>query len=135
MAPTIKPGEMIQIDYTAYMLATPKRWDVVAFEPLASTNALYCMRVVGLPSESVGFASGGISVNGQPLALPLYLSNVHYVSLDHPALHYAGAGVANPYIVPSDCYFVLGDNPTNANDSRFWGAIPKTNIVGKVRGK
>jgi signal peptidase I len=44
-------------------------------------------------------------------------------------------GVASPFTVPMDGYFVLGDNSANANDSRFWGALPRTNILGKVKNK
>jgi signal peptidase I len=34
--------------------------------------------------------------------------------------------------VPNGCYFVLGDNSTNSFDSRFWGSVPRANIIGRV---
>ncbi len=37
-----------------------------------------------------------------------------------------------PYIVPKDCYFVLGDNSSSSNDSRYWGFLPKSNLLGKA---
>jgi len=86
MAPTIKPGEKLIVNYTAYVVAAPKRWDVVAFQPPMFTSQTWVMRVVALPGENVSFASGGIAVNGQPLALPPHVINVTYVSLDHSAL-------------------------------------------------
>lgn len=135
MQPIIKPGEKITVDFTAYAVTKPKRWDVVAFEPPISTNELWLMRIVALPGESVSFATGGITINGLPLALPSHLTNVVYVSLDHPALIGAGSRVPSPFVVPTGCYFVLGDCSTNSNDSRMWGALPRTNILGKVRGK
>jgi signal peptidase I len=135
MQPTIKPGEKVIVDYTAYAVATPKRWDVVAFEPPTFTNQIWLMRVVALPGESVSFATGGITINGQPLALPPHVTNVVYVSLDHPALTGQGSRVPSPFVVPSGSYFVLGDCSTNSNDSRMWGALPRTKIFGKVRGK
>jgi hypothetical protein len=55
MAPTIKPGENVTLDFTACTFATPKRWDVVAFEPPRFTNQTRLMRVVAFPGESVGF--------------------------------------------------------------------------------
>src|SRR3989442_1573537 len=85
MQPTIKPGEKITVDYTAYAFATPKRWDVVAFEAPMFTNEVWLMRIVALPGESVAFARGGVTVNGQALVLPPRVTNVVYVSLDHPA--------------------------------------------------
>jgi len=93
------------------------------------------MRVVALPGETVAFASGGITVNGKPLVPPRHVSNVSYVSLDHLPLRGAGGRITSPYVVPGGSYFVLGDNSTNSNDSRIWGAVPFTNIVGRVRDK
>ena len=126
MSPTIKPGEEISIDYTAYVLVAPKRWDVVAFEPPMYTDQLWAMRVIGLPGETVSVSSNGVMINGVIMSLPAQLANVSYV---------AAAASAVGYVVPKDSYYVLGDNSTNANDSRFWGALPRTNIVGKVKGK
>ncbi len=135
MTPSIKAGEKVTVDYTAYAVTAPKRWDVVAFEPPPFTNQIWLMRVVALPGETVSFATGGITVNGQSLSLPQHITNVTYVSLDHPALQPARRAIASPYVVPPNSFFVLGDNSINANDSRFWGAVSRTNIFGKVRNK
>jgi signal peptidase I len=93
------------------------------------------MRIVALPSESVSFATGDITINGQPLVLPSHVTNVLYVSLDHPALIGHGSRIPSPFVVPNGCYFVLGDCSTNSHDSRMWGALPRNNIVGRVRDK
>ena len=42
------------------------------------------------------------------------------------------SNLARPYRVPADNYFVMGDNRTDSCDSRYWGPIPKSLIVGKV---
>jgi signal peptidase I len=39
---------------------------------------------------------------------------------------------ADNYVVPADAYFVLGDNSALSSDSRFWGYVPKGNVMGKV---
>lgn len=135
MLPTIKPGETVSVDYSAYTVATPRRWDIVTFEPPTFPNEVWAMRIVALPGETVSFATGGVTVNGRPLTLPAHVTNVTYVSLDEPRFGHAGSGIGSPYVVPSSCYFVLGDNSTKANDSRFWGAVPRTNILGRVRNK
>lgn len=135
MAPSIKPGEKVAVDYTAYVVMPPKRWDVVSFEPPLFTNQLWLMRVVALPGETVSFASDGITVNGGALVLPSHLTNVAYVGLGHPTVKDVGSRISSPYVVPGGRYFVLGDNSTNSNDSRMWGAVFRTNIFGKVRGK
>lgn len=123
------------IDFTAYSVKTPKRWDVVAFEPPQQTNEIWVLRVAALPGETVRFATNGITINNVPLAPPLHVSNVSYVSLDNSALRFSTRQVGDPYVVPPECFFLLGDNSTNANDSRMWGAVPRSNILGRIRGK
>ena len=135
MQPTIKPGEKVTVNYFAYAVGKPKRWDVVAFEPPVFTNQIWLARVIALPGEIVSFASGGIAINSQPLVLPAHITNIVYVSLDYPTFTGHKNRIASPLVVPKDCYFVLGDCSTNAYDSRFWGALPLTNILGRVRSK
>ena len=134
MEPTIKRGETISINYAAYLSAAPKRWDVVAFEAPNFTNQVWVKRIVALPGETVSFATGGVTVNGAPLIPPPAVSNVLYVSVD-----YFGPGVnstvQSPYVVPTNAYFLLGDCSTNSYDSRIWGAVHESKILGKVRGK
>lgn len=132
MSPTTAPGEKVTVDYSAYAFSQPKRWDVVAFEPPGGSNQTWVFRVVALPGERVDFASNGIAVNGRPLGLPLEITNVTYLSMDVMGRR---SMVPSPYLVPMSSYFLLGDNSRNASDSRFLGAIPRTNIVGRVRGK
>ena len=132
MAPTIMPGEEVTVDYTAYKVSNPVRWDVVVFVPPFATNALWAMRVVAISGETVTASAIGIEVNGKPLVPPTHVANVTYqsmVQLGRPD------GVPSPFVVPKDSYFVLGDNSTNANDSRIWGAVASTNIRGKVLNK
>jgi signal peptidase I len=132
MAPTIKPGEKVVIDYTAYSLASPKQWDVVAFEPLGKSNELWVFRVAGLPGDQIDFRDEMLLVNSNPVVLPSYVTNVQY---RFPTFISNASTLSFPYFVPANSYFLLGDNSSNANDSRIWGAIPKGNILGKVKGK
>src|SRR3954468_21648813 len=113
MAPTIAAGEKIVVDYSAYAFAKPQRWDVVAFEYPKDTNQVWVMRVIGLPGETVSFATGGVTINNASLVMPGYLSNVTYVSLDRLG---QSANTLSPYVVPAGSYFLLGDNSTGAND-------------------
>ncbi len=137
MQPTIKPGQTVEVDYVAYTVAGPKRWDIVAFHPPNDTNQMFLMRVVGMPGERVSFANGRVMLNGSRLQAPPGAPGVAYVPFDH--IHGMGPGVTNigsPYVVPRGHYFVMGDNSSNSYDSRFWGAVPRSNIVGKfVRTK
>jgi signal peptidase I len=135
MTPTIKQGEKVSINYGAYAMDGPRRWDVVAFEPPNPPGAIWIFRAVGMPGEAVSFEDGRITLDGKPLELPAHLSYITYVSVDHPAFNNVGSEIKLPYVIPQDHYFLLGDNSTNAYDSRFWGGVPRSNIVGRVTGK
>lgn len=133
MEPTIKKGERIVVDLAAYSSAAPARWDVVVFQ-LPGSGTLTCSRVAGLPGETIDIRPQGILINGTNLALPAHLSNlVHLPSIprEFPVL-VSGETVAFPFSIPAGSYFVLGDNTTNAFDSRYWGALPLKNINGRV---
>jgi len=137
MSPTITNGERVVVDTSAFSSAAPTRWDVVAFHPPATVTGgagrmVWIMRVVGLPGDTLSCAAGSITVNGQALAMPPWLSNVNYVALDKMQ---RTNGVPSPFVVPQAEYFVLGDNSTAANDSRYWGSLPSSNILGKVWNK
>lgn len=127
MAPTIPPGKKVRINYAAYTIGNPKRWDIVAFNPPSAPDELWIMRVVALPGDIVDFTNGSVRINGVAVGLPPDATNIAY----SPITNAAHMAVALPYRFSKRHYFVLGDNP-NANDSRFWGALARTNIVGRV---
>ena len=92
-------------------------------------------RVIGLPGEKISFTATGIVVNGSLLNVPGSLSNVAYCAPDMLPKSQSGGLVPFPYAVLPKQYFVVGDNWTNSYDSRHYGAIPLTNILGRVRNK
>src|SRR4051812_31852098 len=54
MAPTIAVGEKVTINYFAYAVSSPKRWEVVAFNPPGETNQIWLMRVIECPVKRWG---------------------------------------------------------------------------------
>jgi signal peptidase I len=135
MAPTIAAGERVTINYAAYALSEPRRWDVVALHPPDNTNAVVLKRVIALPSETVSLTASGIVINGKTLKMPPALSNVTYCPPERLPRSQAGMLVAFPYSVPLKYYFVVGDNWTSSLDSRYYGAVSVTNILGRVENK
>jgi signal peptidase I len=133
MTPTIQVGEVVTADFSAFRKMQVQRWDVVIFlGPFKTydTNDLWCMRIIGLPGESIFIAEDGLFINGNLVVQPKGVANIRYrASLT------GAEPVTYPYAVPKGSFFVLGDNTTNAHDSRFWGALDETRIVGKVIGK
>jgi len=126
MSPTLKINRHVVINQTAYRSQSPKRSDIVVFQPTKSmkrnvlpTNLhnLYIKRVIGLPGETVKVIRGKVYINNQPL-------DEKYIN-DKP--NYLVA----PVKTPDNSYFVLGDNRNDSYDSHFWGFVPQELIRGK----
>lgn len=135
MAPTIPPGSEVIGDMSTDSSRAPQRWDVALFDPppFAGQGQIWVMRVIGLPGEQVSFGpSGSLIINGQPLKPPTELSGIHW---QRRTTEPNPVPIPHPHTIPPDSYYVLGDNPPRANDSRFWGAVPRENILGKVIAK
>ena len=69
---------------------------------------------------------GKIYVNGKVLEDPKTFGRFYYYN------HDPYGGPNEKIKVPEDSYYVLGDNSSNSTDSRFWGFVPKKNMVGKA---
>jgi len=145
MEPTIKAGETIRIQMDAYKRSSPQRWDVVAFNPPlhsvpAGSNTdnlgIWIFRIVALPGETVSFDDAGLLLNGtSPLDRPPSIERIHYKKTTASGMPDRPRSPAYPITVPAGNYFILGDNPNQANDSRVWGVLPRENILFKVVNK
>ncbi len=109
-----------------YHLRDPERGDVVVFEtpPLAvercGAGGTFVKRVIALPGETWRMENGRVFVNGRRLIEP-YIDGARRGSDDEPA-----------HKVPPNHYVMLGDNRIHSCDSRAWGAVRRTNLIGKV---
>lgn len=126
MEPTLNGREILVADMNAYSKAKPARWEIVVFR-LSGPNTGRVLRVIGLPGETVSFSRGKVVIDGQPLVPPTHLQNLRF-HCDLPDVEF----VPHPYTVPDGCYYLLGDNPDKANDSRLWGGLPEAEIVGRI---
>jgi signal peptidase I len=130
MSPTLRRGESFIADLKAYDKGQKiKRWDIVVFHPPRYPDRYWAMRIVGLPGETVTIQDGNLFINGEILQLPVRINNIQY-SLEPPGVELST--LSHPVVLPSNCFYLLGDNPQAAMDSRYWGPLPKKNIVGKV---
>ena len=118
MAPTLEAGDQIVV--TPYFRGAPQRGDVVVFESLSTDEELLVKRVIAIPGDLVDSRLGRVRVSGYTLPEP-YL------------LRQATSGAVAAQIVPADSYFVMGDNREDSSDSRSWGVVPRSHIVGRAR--
>jgi len=157
MLPTLEPGDFILVDKHAYglrlplvdraLLATgaPQRGDVVVFRWPVDPRQDYVKRVVGLPGDVIEYRDKTLVVNGAPV--PLALTGVHpgpeELGAREAVERLAGAGhrvlvkpwqpdASGRWIVPTGHYFVMGDNRDNSRDSRAWGFVPESHLVGRA---
>ena len=120
MEPSFVNGEWLLMDKLSYHFSSPKRGDVIIFQPPESSNEPYIKRIIGLPGENIEIYKGKIYIDGKELE----------ETPDLPAIQYSS--VVHSWEIPEGSYFVLGDNRTNSTDSRSFGLVPKKNIRGKV---
>jgi len=139
--PTIKSGSHVVVDTKSYQKNVIERWDLVLYRApenvrLYGTNPKtlppYVIRIVGLPGETIEFGGKTVMINGKELKMPRSLDGLSYSGLGSFPPD-ASKMKSPPKIILSDTeYFVLGDRTAWAVDSRFWGPLQKSNIIGKV---
>lgn len=104
---------------------SPQRGDVVVFIYPEDKKKDFIKRLVGLPGETIEIKGGSIYINGQPATEPIFNQIYYYNRGDFSA-------EGQKITVPQNSYFVLGDNSTSSKDSRFWGFVPKENLLGQA---
>lgn len=101
----------------------PKKGDVVVFRPPNKNYSPFILRIAALSGETIQIKDGMLYIDGQKV-------NWRAIELDKYWKY--KYGVDEPYEVPENCFFVLGDNSINSNDSRSYGAIPMSDLIGKA---
>lgn len=123
MAPTIKPGDSLGVSETRPDRATIKRFDIVLFKQPHTEDILTAMRVIGMPGERIKLTETGVLIDKQPLDTTA--TKRHFSTENRKIYVY---GVAADYQIPADSVFVLGDNVSEAVDSRIYGPILLSSI-------
>ena len=119
MLPGLHDNEYVLVNKIAYLFHAPERGDVIVFHFPLDTSKDFIKRVIGLPGDTIIYDSTTVRVDGVVL-------KESYVSQP------ANPPPPHPWIVPANSYFVMGDNRPASDDSRDWGYVPRSDIVGKA---
>jgi signal peptidase I len=96
----------------------PKRGQIIIFRSVQEGSQDLVKRVIGMPGDTVEVRDGAVWLNGQKQDEPY---------IKEPMYPFSAYG---PYKVPPNCYFAMGDNRNDSYDSRFWGCVPRANLIG-----
>ena len=161
MMPTLLVGDFILVNKFAYGLrlpvlnkkiadlGEPQRGDVVVFRYPEDPSVDYIKRVVAVPGDRVAYRDKILYINGQAMAqtpIGSYVGVGSGISSSGAALREedldgvrhqilvrpAAGGAEGEMEVPPGHYFMMGDNRDNSKDSRYFGPVPESNLVGKA---
>jgi len=145
MVPTLEVGQRVLVDRVSFRFSDPHRGDVVVFKPPAGADENACgarrareqpcpmptgekskdnfiKRVVGEPGDRLKVLEGRVYINGERQEEPFIQPDADCEICDLP----------REIEVPPDHYFMMGDNRGQSADSRYWGPVPKDNIIGNA---
>lgn len=145
--PTLQVGDWLLADMRAYKNNAPDYGDIVVYS--RSDGQIYTFRVVGRPNDNLELTNNIVTINGNPSkstfiketvidGVPIFefeeeLPNgrKHLIYKFKQPYDSTKSNIKN-IVVPSDSYYLLGDNRDNAADSRYEGFISKDRIMGRI---
>ncbi len=147
----VEAGDQIFCDRLSYAFSQPKADDVFVFvttgipgiemrlNPQLGSQC-YVKRLAGLPGETLRIDPPCLFINGALPSQPGFLKVISAINGYHGYSNGTFYGDAAPYLgspeatfrVPPESFFALGDNSYNSSDSRYWGVVPQSNVLGRA---
>ena len=157
MEDTLLIGDHLLVDKLAYAPAGPvskwvlpyrpvKRGDIIVFRYPVDIKQTFVKRCMGVPGDRIRIVNKQVYLNGVKLDEPYKVHKTDYIDsyrdnfpgepnyggVEPGAIDMLTHHVANgEIVVPQNFYFAMGDNRDSSLDSRYWGFVPRENIVGK----
>lgn len=137
MLDTLRPGDRVLVNRVVYHLRDPQRGDIVVFRYPHDPDVVFIKRVVGVPGDVLQARGGRLYVNGRRIEESYVHRTAGQIDPTIAQASVAGSAtrhawsLADPYRVPKGQYFVMGDNRADSRDSRDWGTVSRTAIVGE----
>jgi len=156
MEDTVLIGDHMFVDKLSYAPAGPvskyilpytpiKRGDIMVFRWPVDIRQNYIKRCIGLPGDRIRVVNKQLILNGKPMYEPYVVHKTNYIDSYRDNFPSAPNTMVMPgavrmleenvvngeLVVPNGFYFAMGDNRDNSSDSRYWGFVPRANIIGK----
>jgi signal peptidase I len=137
MTPTLEVGDRVLVNKLSYDFHDVNRGDIIVFDapPRARAGGIEDLvkRTIGLPGDTItGDDAGGVLVNGRRLKEPYLPKGTLSSFTDVPPGCGAPKNGQPGCVVPKDHLFMMGDNRENSKDSRVFGPVPESTLVGRV---
>ncbi|OGN28704.1 MAG: signal peptidase I [Candidatus Yanofskybacteria bacterium RIFCSPLOWO2_01_FULL_49_25] len=126
MEETFQDGNYILIDEVTYRFNDPVRGDIIVFRYPNDPRQFFIKRVIGLPGETVEVRDNRVTIYNTDRPQGFTLDESTYLSAGQQTL-----GSIKTKLDDND-YFVMGDNRLHSSDSRYWGAVNRSFITGRV---
>ncbi len=129
MLDTIQLDDRVWAEKVSYRFKTPEVGEIVLFSNPTDKDVTLLKRVIATEGQTVDLVDGAVVVDGRRLDEP-YVERKPSYPLDR---HAPGVEpITYPYVVPEGCLWLMGDNRTNSLDSRYYGAIPTSSVIGRA---
>jgi len=131
MENTLQPEQYVLVDKLTPHWSSYTRGDIVVFDPPTSAREAngvpFIKRVIGLPGDSVSLRDGKVYVNGVALDEPYIFEDDGVPQRTDPQ-----AGGQAEWLVPNGDLLVFGDHRGDSSDSRVFGPIPISSVIGRA---
>ena len=127
MEETIQVGDMLFSEKISYYVGEPAYGDIVTFADPEIPSRTLIKRVIATGGQTVDLVDGNVVVDGKVLVEPYTDGKPSY-----PLTPAYGTSLIYPYTVPEGYLWVMGDNRTNSQDSRYFGAVDSKSVTGKA---
>ncbi len=131
MENTLLIGDRVLVDRVSWRFFEPERQNIVVFHPPFDGPVLI-KRIIGMPGDEISLSGGSVYVNGRRLDEP-YVRTVNGQPVpSEPFDNGLPWSLQQPYKVPPGSYFMMGDNRIDSGDSREFGPVARSQLVGRA---